>query len=119
MHSKFGHILPWSLLEGIELLTQGIKHHYYTIMLIKCLEDIIQGSILAQTPGQVSQELLQLLEDMWQQMLVVPTQVAENSYVPPPQVICHSILGLFILDDLQIDHHPRTPSLLCWSVAFS
>ena len=34
VHSKLGHILPRSLLEGIELLTKGVEHHHHTVMLI-------------------------------------------------------------------------------------
>ena len=40
-------------------------------------------------------------------MLVIPTQAVENSYVPPPGMVSHSVLGLFILEDWQIDLHPR------------
>ena len=46
VHSKFGHVFSWSLLEGIKLLAQGVKHHYHVAMLIQCLENVIQGSIL-------------------------------------------------------------------------
>ena len=43
-------------------------------------------------------------------MLVIPTQVAENSYVPLPWVVSYSISGLFILEDQQIDLYPKIPS---------
>ena len=52
-------------------------------------------------------------------MLVNPTQVAENNYISLPQEVCPCIFGLFILEDQQIDLHPKTPSWPCWSVAFS
>ena len=52
-------------------------------------------------------------------MLVVPTWVVENSYVPLPWVVCHSIFGLFALEDWQIDLHSKTPSWPCWVVASS
>ena len=43
-------------------------------------------------------------------MLVISTWVVENSYIPPPWTVSHSILGLFILEDQQIDLHPQTSS---------
>ena len=46
-------------IEGIELLTQGTECHHYVIMLVQCLEDIIQGSFLVYAPDQVSQKPLQ------------------------------------------------------------
>ena len=51
-------------------------------------------------------------------MLVIPTWVADNSYVPPPWMVCHSIFGLFVLKYWQIDLHPNSPSWPCWSVSF-
>ena len=62
---------------------------------------------------------MQWLDDTWQKMLVIPTQAGKNSYVPPPWVVCHSIFGLFVLEDWQIDLHSKTPSSLCGSFAFS
>ena len=50
-------------------------------------------------------------------MLVVPTQVMEDSYIPPPQMVSYSILCLFILEDWQIDLHPQTSSVSSCSVA--
>ena len=116
-HTKFGNILPWSLLGGIKLLIKGVKHHYHAIMLVQHLEDIIQGGILTWTPGQVSQEPLQWPEDTWQQMLVIPTQAAENSYVPLPWAVSYSIFGLF----WRLANWPSTsdPSCPHWSVTFS
>ena len=105
---NLAHILPWALLEGIELLTKGIKCHYYAIMLIQCLEDVIQGGVLTWTPGQVSQEPLQQSEDIRQQVLVYPTWVVENSHIPLPWVVSYSIFGLFILEDQQVNLHPKT-----------
>ena len=67
-------------------------------MLIQCLEDIIQGSILALTPGKDSWEFLQGLDNIWQQMLVIPAQAAENDYVPLPWAVSHNTFGLFILE---------------------
>ena len=29
VHPKFSHILPWSLLEGMELFTKGVECHFY------------------------------------------------------------------------------------------
>ena len=52
-------------------------------------------------------------------MLVIPPQAAVNRYILPPQVVCHSIFGLFILEDWQIDLHPKTPFWPCQSIAFS
>ena len=52
-------------------------------------------------------------------MLVIPTWVAENSYIPPPWVVSYSILILFVLEDWQVDLHPKTPSCLYWLVTFS
>ena len=52
-------------------------------------------------------------------MLVVPTQVAENSYIPLLLVVSYRIFGLFILEDQQVDLHPKTPSCLHWLVTFS
>ena len=51
-------------------------------------------------------------------MLVIPTQAAENSYVPPQWVVSYSIFGLFILEDWQVDLCPKTPSSLHWLVTF-
>ena len=52
-------------------------------------------------------------------MLVIPTQSAENSYVPPPWVVSYSIFGLFILEDWQVDLQLKTPSCTHWSITFS
>ena len=52
-------------------------------------------------------------------MLVVPTWVVENSYIPPPWMVSHSIFGLLILEDQQIDLHPQTSSNPSCSVTFS
>ena len=52
-------------------------------------------------------------------MLVIPTWVAENSYIPSPQMVCHSIFGLVILEDWQVDLHPQTSSCLSCSVTLS
>ena len=41
-------------------------------------------------------------------MLFVPAWAAENSYIPLPQVVSHSIFGLFILEGQQIDLHHKT-----------
>ena len=48
-----------------------------------------------------------------------PNQMVENSYVPPPWAVGHSIFGLFILEGQQIDLHFKTPFWPCGSVAFS
>ena len=50
-------------------------------------------------------------------MLIIPTLAAENSYIPLPGTISHSILGLFILEDWQSDLHPQTSSSPSCSVA--
>ena len=119
VHSKFSQILPWSLLEGTELLAQGVKCHHHGIMLIQCLEDVILGCVLTKTTGKVSWEPLQWQDYIWQQMLVIPTGVAENSYVPLPQVVSQSVFSLFVLEGWQIDLHSKTPSCPCRSAAFS
>ena len=52
-------------------------------------------------------------------MLLIPTWVAENGYVPLPWMASYHILGLFILEGWQIDLHPKTSSWPCWSVTLS
>ena len=52
-------------------------------------------------------------------MLVIPTWVAENGYIPPPWIVSHGMLGLLILKGQQIDLYPKTPSWLCLSVILS
>ena len=42
----------------------------------------------------------------------MPTQVVENSYIPPPWMVSHSIFSLLILEDQQIDLHPQISSYL-------
>ena len=49
-------------------------------------------------------------------MLVIPIWAAENSYIPSTWVVSYSILGLFILEDWQIDLHPQTSSCPSCSV---
>ena len=49
-------------------------------------------------------------------MPVIPTQVAENSYILSPWVVGNSIFGLFVLRDRQIDLHPKASTHTCWSV---
>ena len=88
-------------------------------MLIQHLEDVIQGCVLTLTPGQVSQEPLQWQEDVWQEMLVILTWAAENSYTPPPWVVRYIIFGFYVLEDQQVDLHPKIPSWPHWSVTFS
>ena len=46
-HPEFGYIPSQSLPDGIEVLAEGVKHHYNTIIFIQHLQDITQGSILA------------------------------------------------------------------------
>ena len=49
----------------------------------------------------------------------VSTWAAENGYVPLPQAVSYSIFGLFILEDWQIDLHPKTASCPHWLATFS
>ena len=51
--------------------------------------------------------------------LVILTQAAENSYIQPPWMVSHHILGLFILEDQQIDLHPQISSCPSCSVTLS
>ena len=46
VHPEFGHILPRSLFEGIELLAKGVECHHHSVVFVQCLQDISQGSIL-------------------------------------------------------------------------
>ena len=52
-------------------------------------------------------------------MLVILTWVAENSYISPPQMISHSIFGLFILEDQQIELQAQISSCPPCLVTFS
>ena len=56
---------------------------------------------------------------MSQQVLVIPTWAVENSYIPPPWAVSHSICGLFILKDWQIHLQSQTSSCPSCSVTFS
>ena len=50
-HSELSHILPRSLLLGIEFLTKNVECHHYAIVLIQHLKDVGQGPCLKSQKG--------------------------------------------------------------------
>ena len=85
-------------------------------MFIQHLSNVTQGSILAYTPSQGAQKCLQWAENLWQQILIIPTWPMKYGHIPPPGVVSYSILCLFILKDGQIDLHPKAPYRTHWYV---